>query len=273
MATIPSFQEPYFENICRAVGEAITGSDVTTYLAEVGAANTMEGRTKWKRLYQDLGHKQQQDRCGNNVVNFIQKSCHPSRFIQDEEKFRNFLSEINLALGFLGYEFTEKGQFRMGAKVETLSEAKERYSTLMAEIERRNLHQHLHQFCREELLKENYFHAVLEATKSINQRIRDLTGLTGDGDDLYNAAFVFKFNKNENRPPRLALSMLDTESERSEQKGFHQLLKGISQTFRNPVAHSPKVLWGMEKEDAIDIFTTISLIHRKLDKAIVIPRT
>ena len=218
-----------------------------------------------------MGETQRIDRCGNNVVLFIQRACHPSRFIKEEEKFRTFISEINQALGFLGYEYSDKGQFKKVARVETISEAKERYSTLIAEMQSRNIHPHLHQFCREELLQENYFHAVLEATKSINQRIRDLTGLTQDGEDLYNAALGFKFTREESRLPRLALSLLKSESERSEQKGFTQLVKGVSQTFRNPVAHAPKVLWGMKKEDAIDIFTTVSLIHRKLDSATVIP--
>ena len=271
MATIPNIQDPHFENLCRIVANAITGSDIDRYLGEVGASSTLSSDTKWKHLYQDLGAKQSSDRCGNNVFNFIQKACHPSRFIQNPEKFNSFLSELNKVLCFIGYNYTEKGEFKGTQKSATISEARERYSTLMGEMERRRMHLLLHKFCREELLQENYFHAVLEATKSINQRIRDLTGLTSDGEDLYNKAFSFKFTTTENyRPPILALSSLTTESEQSEQKGFMQLVKGVSQTFRNPVAHSPKVLWGVDKEDAIDIFTTISLIHRKLDKVTVV---
>ena len=46
MAIIPRFTEPHFENICRAVGDTISGTDVTTYLAEVGARDTIQGGTK-----------------------------------------------------------------------------------------------------------------------------------------------------------------------------------------------------------------------------------
>lgn len=59
-----------------------------------------------------------------------------------------------------------------------------------------------------------------------------------------------------------------TESEQSEQKGFANLLKGIFGTFRNTTAHAPKVTWVIEEQDALDILSTVSLIHRRLDGAI-----
>ncbi|HHQ4926482.1 TPA: TIGR02391 family protein, partial [Aeromonas veronii] len=71
-----------------------------------------------------------------------------------------------------------------------------------------------------------------------------------------------------NKIPHLALSALQTESEQSEQKGFANLLKGIFGTFRNTTAHSPKITWVIEELDALDILSTISLIHRRLDGAI-----
>ena len=76
-------------------------------------------------------------------------------------------------------------------------------------------------------------------------------------------AFSFK-----NEVPHLALNKLETQSETSEQKGFVNLLKGIFGTFRNTTAHNPKVLWVIEEQDALDILSILSLIHRRLDGAI-----
>jgi uncharacterized protein (TIGR02391 family) len=45
------------------------------------------------------------------------------------------------------------------------------------------------------------------------------------------------------------------------------LLKGLYGTIRNPLAHTPKTEWDMTEQDALDILTMISLIHRKLDQA------
>ena len=67
--------------------------------------------------------------------------------------------------------------------------------------------------------------------------------------------------------PHLALNSLQTESEQSEQKGFMNLLKGLFGTFRNTTAHAPKIMWSIEEEDALDILSLVSLVHRRLDKA------
>jgi hypothetical protein len=68
-------------------------------------------------------------------------------------------------------------------------------------------------------------------------------------------------------PPLLAINPLLTETQRGEQNGFVSLLKGLCGTIGNSLAHDPKVEWDMTKQDALDVLTTISLVHRKLDQA------
>ena len=65
----------------------------------------------------------------------------------------------------------------------------------------------------------------------------------------------------------LAINPFKTETQRGEQHGFMNLLKGLYGTIRNPIAHDPKVEWDMTEQDALDILTMISLVHRKLDQA------
>jgi uncharacterized protein (TIGR02391 family) len=64
----------------------------------------------------------------------------------------------------------------------------------------------------------------------------------------------------------LAINQLVTETDKGEQRGFINLLTGLFGTIRNPLAHNPKVEWDMSEQDALDILTMASLIHRKLDK-------
>jgi hypothetical protein len=45
------------------------------------------------------------------------------------------------------------------------------------------------------------------------------------------------------------------------------LLKCLHRTIRNPLAHNPRLEWDMTEQDALDILTTISLVHRRLDMA------
>lgn len=72
----------------------------------------------------------------------------------------------------------------------------------------------------------------------------------------------------------IAINSLATPSLRSEQSGFANLIRGIFGMFRNPTAHEPRIHWAMGKEDAEDLLTILSLIHRRLDtaKAITIAR-
>jgi len=67
--------------------------------------------------------------------------------------------------------------------------------------------------------------------------------------------------------PKLALSKLETESQKSEQSGFMNLLKGIFGMFRNTTAHAPKIIWNIDENDALDILSLISLVHRRLDNS------
>ena len=46
------------------------------------------------------------------------------------------------------------------------------------------------------------------------------------------------------------------------------LIEGLFGAFRNMTAHTPKIYWNITEQDALDILTTISLIHRRLDTAI-----
>ena len=66
-------------------------------------------------------------------------------------------------------------------------------------------------------------------------KIREKTGLLLDGADLVGA-----FGLGQTNTPKLALNILQTESEQSEHKGFANLLKGMFGMFRNVTAHVPK---------------------------------
>ena len=68
--------------------------------------------------------------------------------------------------------------------------------------------------------------------------------------------------------PLLAVNALSTASERSEQSGFANLVRGTFGMFRNPTAHEARINWPMTKEDAEDLLSLVSLIHRRLDAAV-----
>ncbi len=167
-------------------------------------------------------------------------------------------------LSFAGLAIDEAGQLHAAGQVHTLAEAERRARELRSDLETRGVHPDVLAFCKAELLADNYFHAVLEATKSIFDKLRRLTGLTDDGASLVDKAL-------SGVSPLLAINNLATDSERSEQSGFANLIKGTYGMFRNPTAHEARVKWQMSKEDAEDLLSLASLIHRRLDGARRLP--
>lgn len=263
---IPKLDLGSIESLSKILGdtaEGLSGSEITKLLRECDIEDPGLNSTKWRRLYDSLSMKQDTDRCANNVVKFVQHVMKPSRHFDNHAWFEDTRQKLNRVLWFEGLELEESGVVRRVSKVNTLSEAAERATKLKKNLLARKVHPDILLFCREELLVDNYFHAVFEATKSIAEKIRTRTGLTLDGAALVDEAFSFK-----GRVPHLALSSLETESQQSEQKGFCNLLKGVFGTFRNTTAHAPKITWKIEEQDALDILSTVSLIHRRLDGAI-----
>ena len=147
---------------------------------------------------------------------------------------------MNEVLAFSGLELGRDGEYRRRSVARTLDEAQRRLQTIQAKFRGRRLHSQVLKYCRAELMQDNYFHAVFEATKGLAQRIRDMTEIQEDGAHLVDRVFSVE-------RPVLAMNRLQTPTEKSEHKGFAALLKGCFQAVRNPLAHEPKILWHGER--------------------------
>ncbi len=262
---IPTFSASAIEQISRVLGEAVTGGEIEPLLNQCRIQERpAESNTKWRRMRSTLIAQQNADGCANAVCQFIMAVMDPVRFVNQPDFFESSRSDLNKILAFYGLSLSKQGKLSLTSKATTLEEAEERAKTLRHKLQGREVHAEVLKYCRSELIQNNYFHAVLEATKGIAERIRSMTGLTADGAALFDEAFAISH-------PLLALSKLETESEQSEQKGFVNLLKGIFGAFRNPHAHTPKVVWKLEEKDAIDLLTMVSYVHRKLDACVRTP--
>ncbi len=263
---IPTIETQILQSVCDVLGatdDGLTGSEIGRLLSSCGIDDTVPGHNKRHRLFEALSIRQSRDGCGNNVINFVQEAINPVRHVGDEDSFEARRSSLNEVLSFAGLSIGEDGKVVSAAKASTLTQAAQRADELRRILRDRNVHPDVLRFCREELLENNYFHAVFEATKSVAEKIRTRTGLLSDGSELVDAAFAFK-----NTIPHLAFNTLQSESEKSEQRGFMNLLKGLFGTFRNTTAHAPKITWPIDKLDALDILSIVSLVHRRLDQAV-----
>jgi uncharacterized protein (TIGR02391 family) len=224
----------------------------------------MPGMTKRHRLFEALSAKQDRDGCANNVLAFVQTALDPVRFIGNAAGFA-FRDRLNEALAFSGLHLGEDGKLQAVTQARTLDEAQERAGRLRSELARRKVHHDVLQFCKAELLQNNYFHAVFEATKSVAEKIRRRTGLTGDAAELVDEAFGLK-------SPLIAINTLRSETEQSEQKDFANLVKGVFGVVRNVTAHAPRITWPIDEQDPLDLLSLVSYVHRRLDAAADVPR-
>jgi uncharacterized protein (TIGR02391 family) len=264
MAAIPAFKDTVLQAVCDVLGDTasgLSGSEIGRLLAASGIDDPMAGGTKRHRLFAALHTRQSNDRCANQVIAFVSKAMDPVSYVGKADLFESRRFGLNQALAFVGLALGSDGRWRHVSESHTLAEAQERASKLYRDVLARRGHSDILAFCKAELLQDNYFHAVFEATKSIAEKIRTKSGLATDGAQLVDEAFGGQM-------PLLAFNALRTETERSEQTGLMNLIKGVFGAFRNTIAHAPKVVWPINEQDALDMLSVASLIHRRLDQAV-----
>lgn len=265
MAALPPLSDNELTALADILAGHLTHSEITSQMSSAGFEVCTEGN-KSARIKTTFQNDQNQCHASNKILAFIKKNVDPVLFLNNPDAHADLIKRLNEVLSFAGYELASSGLLnRIPSNSTTISEAKKRAADLRSELINRNVHGDLLEYCKPELLEEDYFHAVFEAVKSYCDKIRIKTGIQADGSTLFTTAFLIK-------DPYLAINTLRTESEQSEQKGFTSLLQGVYSMFRNTTAHDPKIKRVVSKQDAIDAFTIMSYIHRRLDSAAVVKK-
>ena len=201
------FTQGQLERLAQALGETdrgLTGAEIGHNLQKARIPDVDPNNTKWKRLYNAFVSRQNMAQTGVCVVNFIHYALEPARYVGRRDVFEQRREEVNNVLAFRGLRFTAEGKFERITQASTLGEAERRANKLREKLKEREVHHDVLRFCWAELLGDNYFHAVLEAVKSIDGKIRERTGLDLDGGELYDAALG-------GSAPRLQINLLQTK--------------------------------------------------------------
>lgn len=113
--------------------------------------------------------------------------------------------------------------------------------------------------------KENYTPAILDAMHHLSSVLRDKTGVDGDGASLVGQALG-------GDSPRLRVNKLQTETERSVQKGMEHILRGLYLAVRNPRGHE-QIEDTKDTADAIVYFISYLLdIIAQSEEPFTLPR-
>lgn len=261
MATIGLIPEGALEHLARELDSAFTHGQWTDLFVRAGIDNDGTG-SKWHRIHSSLRDRQRRDGASNAVVHFLQVVLAPSNFLGRGDELKGLRRTTNEALSFVGVAMAEDGSLRRVPIAKTVDEAERRADRLAAELRRRNVHADVLRFCHAELLAEDYFHATFEAAKSVADKIRALTGLALDGTRLVDEAFALS-----GAGPYLLVNALRDDTDRSEHQGIANIARGLFGVFRNVPAHRPRVHTPMNEQEAFDLFTLASYLHRRLDAA------
>lgn len=107
----------------------------------------------------------------------------------------------------------------------------------------------------------HYRESVINSIVAIFDLIRERTGLAQDGAALAGEAFSLD-------RARLVFSEIESESGKSDQKGFMQIIQGMYLGIRNPKSHS--LAHDLDKEKTAQYLVFSSLIARRVTEAKVI---
>lgn len=255
------------EAVCRVLAATewpgLTGTQIGRLLTSIKVTDVEATNTKKDRLGSALINRQRKDQASNCIIRFITEAMAVGRYLEDPDRFRALQQGLGPALSLVGYRVNDEGRVAPAIRTaSTLDEVAELTGRLRNELTRRGVHAEALAYCRQELLRESTFHAVFEAVKGLGERLRQMLASGLDGAELIDYGFGAKQD-----PPRITINAYATKSEQSEHQGFAHLLKGIFGTFRNPQAHTPRDSWPVAEADALDLFSLLSYVHRRLDSA------
>jgi uncharacterized protein (TIGR02391 family) len=265
---MPEFQQPWSYPVLKAIADVLavtsdglTGREIGDLLLRLRMEDPIPTATKRERLAEAFVARQNKDESSKRIITFIVTAMEPVRYRTQPELFTSRQDRLNEHLAFVGLRVNDEGRVAKGAVARTLDEASRLATSIRDELRRRKCHPEVLRYCSVEVLKRAHFHACLEATKSIFDRLRSLTSASGDGAALVDAALAL----GKSGVPMLAINSLRTQTEKDEQTGLANLVKGLNGLYRNPTAHDPRLNRTITEAELLDVLTMVSMVHRRLD--------
>lgn len=219
------------------------------------------GNSKGSRIFKNFANEIYHG-SDNKIIRFIELIFTPSNYINRTDDFEKDRRTINDFLLFLGCEIGKDGKVTNVQKVNTLDEITKRVDILNKKLSERNVHPNVLKYCSREYLSKDYFHACFEAVKGLYSRLREISGLTCDGEALINKIF----KKDE---PILLFNDWKNDSDKNVFDGIKYLFLTLNKMIRNPDAHTTRISKETSLEDCLDYFSMISKAHRLLDKSTI----
>lgn len=266
VATSSPWSLATYESIAEVLADTdtgLTGKEIGVLLESLHMNDPQPTASKRDRLTAAFVDRHNTDKGDpKRIVTFIVRAMEPIKYRERPELFTLRQDRLNERLAFVGLRVLDDGRVARGAQSRTLDEATRIATSIRDELRRRKAHPEVLRYCSVEVLKKAHFHACLEASKSILDRLRHLTGQTGDGATLVDEALSL----GKTGTPRLAINSLTTQTEKDEQSGLANLVKGMVGMYRNPTAHDPRLRRSISDDELLEVLNLVSMVHRRLDE-------
>lgn len=245
--------------ICEILGTLTSGYKITTMLSSLNFPCELdECDTKWKRLYNAIAINKNKTHSNIALIKIIEWIMSPSLYIDQQETFNEAKDNLNKRLSFIGLELFPNGKLQSRSIATTLDEANQTVSKLKRDLQRFNIHPQILAFCRPEIINEDLFHLIFEASKCLMVELRNLSSLATDGNTLVNQCF-------DGNNPLIVMNKLSTADEKSEHKGVQSLLNAIVYLYRNPKAHHLKHFSNDTYQSTLEALIVISRARYALE--------
>lgn len=246
------------EDVARSIGDAYTGTQLARFLAESGIPGEwvpeFDGGTKWVFVHEVLtslaeGSSAQRRELRRFVGAWLDDRLHSG----PQSELRG---QIVRDLARQGW-FISDGRLLIGDPVYASRPGR---SDVALPVRLDALHPRIIEVSRPLFEQQHRAAAILQAYVAVNNRVKEMTGLTTDGVDLMARVF---------RPedPVLRLADLSTETGRNIQMGYHRMYMGVMAALRNPKAH--ELFDEVDEDEALEQLFLASLLMRRLDEAVV----
>ncbi len=101
MERVPPFNPQQLEAIAKILADTstgLTGSQIAYLLQDARISDVSPQMTKWKRLFNALVERQNEQQLGNHVLMFVNRAMNPVNYTGSLEVFTSRQSQLNSVL-------------------------------------------------------------------------------------------------------------------------------------------------------------------------------
>ena len=112
MTVIPNLDLAVIESLSKVLADTalgLTSSELSQLLFDSKIIDIDSGNTKWRRLKAALLNQQNNDKCANKVILFIQNCLNPAKHYDNQEWFNDTVFKLNKILSFSGLVIGDDG--------------------------------------------------------------------------------------------------------------------------------------------------------------------